>query len=142
MPDISRLNRFDFDQSLRQRERHIEDINSVSGGDFELYGEVPVHGPGWATFDLLFPVRFVELPTVRDGWHLVDNQVINPRNLPTVRVSVKSWITTSQSPIYYTGATMLIVAHGPTDLWVKAHYTLTGKALRYPLEAANAGMGG
>jgi hypothetical protein len=117
------------------RRADVERGKAVQGKTYQVYGRLEFQGPGETTANVTFPVWFfIDSPQFTFGAELGGNQAIEAGNFPRVNVMVRSWTTTVRNGVtYYTGAQLILVAEGSTDMTGIAHWQVEGTGLTNPL---------
>lgn len=129
----------DVSRAMEQRRGTVERGKSIQGREFSIHGFIDCYGAGEALQDVNFPVAFQERPAMSFGGELAVNQTLEDGNFPTINIMTRSWQTILRDgATYYTGATLIIVATGPTTMGYTAHWQATGKALVNPLNDAGS----
>lgn len=106
---------------------------------FQVFGRMEMQGTGQATFTAEFPVMFVDPPQVSFGGELGGNQILVAGQYPTINILVRTWHKQKRAGhTYYSGADFVVVATGPADQTLLAHWQCEGVGLTNPL----AGLGG
>lgn len=122
--------------ALEGRRHEVERSTSILADRLEVEGFVELTGAGEATLEVEFPVAFTEIPSISDGGHLIEGQVLVAGQFPRWNVGVAQWRTMPNRPgaaPLYTGALLVIVAEGPEGMRSVAHYQFRGRALRNPI---------
>lgn len=116
---------------MEDRRADIARVNGVIGGDFTVAGHGAVLNSGEAQFDILFGVRFIEIPAFSFGFSLDDGETWDVGEMPTVSAVVGSWVfgRKSTGQRFYDGATILLVTTGRAALRGQLHYQFSGRAI-------------
>ena len=111
-------------------------VGAVSVGTTRLQGRTQVLGVGEVSFDVDFPIKFIEVPHLSFGAELDKTSVATATKFPTVSVCVTDWRNEDQSLGHeglYIGASLGVVVGGQAGQAIWVHWTFDGKALRTPL---------
>lgn len=120
------------------RRQQVAQRQSSSGGVIGCEGHVDIAGSGTSfevVFDVVFPVRYTELPLFSPGYSLADNQAYELGSLPDWSATVLKWEFDSAPATgerYYDGATVGFVVTGLAGQRGVGHYKFEGVALVGP----------
>lgn len=130
---------------LEERRGDVERIDESGAQYFKIEGIVQVIGTGEAMARLLFPVYFIDKPTVSFGaeldygaptvTHSTDGTDIDS-GFPTWSATVLTWDFRfkSDGSSLYVGALLGIATRGPNiNQNMNVHWTVQGTALRGPV---------
>jgi hypothetical protein len=119
---------------LEARRGAVELARRAQAKGYTAYGRLEFRGTGGATFEVKFPVWFIEAPQMAFGAELTGNPVIDPTNYPRVNVLVRGWRTIRRDGRdYYVGAEFVVAVGGPSDITGIAHWQCQGTALTNPI---------
>jgi hypothetical protein len=118
---------------LERQRTEAERISEIAGGKYvsDFLIARPTPGEGYA--QLVFPVRYVEVPVMTFGGELAPNQNLLPGQFPQFSVIVHSWKFGRRPDTgtkFYDGCTLAIVTIGADDLSLTVHVSFRGKAVR------------
>jgi hypothetical protein len=118
-------------QEINRPQEEKERVRELGGGDSEVVGFIDVSA-GESTAFVPFPVRFFERPCFTFGFELAENQMPVAGSFPTVSATVYPWEFGRRGEtgaVFYTGATLLIVALGHDGMKGTLHYRFEGRSL-------------
>jgi len=131
-------------QALEQRRGVVERGQALASRVHRLQGFLDLVGTGVATFDIAFPVRFLEMPAMTSGFSLADGEVVDVFSMPSVSIGVASWklLRPIATVTYWVGATLAITVTGRNAQKLTAHWQAEGKCLRGPTTDSTGSVDG
>jgi hypothetical protein len=121
-------------QPFETRRSKIEVHRTAQAKIYQVFGRVEFQGSGETTFDVKFPVWFVDPPQITFGAELGANQILEAGTFPRVNLMVRRWdVNIRGGHTYYLGAQFIMVVDGPAEMVAIAHWQCEGTALTNPL---------
>lgn len=113
----------------------IKDLGDMGASMSEVSGRVMINAAGEAYADVAFSVRFVEPPSFKSGFGLVEGADIIPGKMPTGSAYVAEWKTVERLPfsVWYVGARIHIVTTGLFYQKMTLNYSFSGKTITNPV---------
>lgn len=123
-----------FRNEFYGEQTRAKDLQSITSSHSEVNGRVMINAAGEAHADVSFAVRFVEPPSVKFGFSLVEGQGIIPGKMPTGTAYVSEWKTIERLPfsVWYIGAKIDIVTTGLFYQKMILNYSFSGNTLTNP----------
>lgn len=119
-------------EAIRGHRQYVQTVTDQTVKDGSCLGFVELDGPGEATIDITFPLRFFERPLFTAGLELRDNSFLTWGAFPTWSATIVRFNTEAINPdtILYVGAQLAIVT---TNVNRSAlHYSFQAKAFTNP----------
>lgn len=118
------------------RRGNIDRIEGLQAKHVRLLGQVPIDGAGEVTFNVVFPVKYIEKPLMTSGWDMDGESDAITGNYPTVSIGTVDWKYEDfddEYGMYWVGAVVAVRTTGQTGLRIYANYIFEGKALLNPV---------
>jgi hypothetical protein len=124
-------------RTMEQRRQYTEAHANALVRDGVAQGIVELEGSGETIVDVLFPIRFSELPIFAPGLELRGNASLQMGDLPVWSATVGRWITENVSnSTLYAGATIGIVTFNAPR--ANFHYSFAGRSYVTPVDSSNS----
>jgi hypothetical protein len=123
---------------LEQKRYSVQRIEAMTVRPTRLQGRTQILGVGEVSFDVEFPVKFVEVPILSFGGELDKTSVVTATTFPTISVCVIEWENEEArlgDDGLFVGATLAVVTGGNPGQSIWVHWTFDGKALRNPVDS-------
>lgn len=132
---------YNIRRGLEQRRGDIAQVSDSSAKIHKINGRVLITGRGTleASFDVNFPVAFMDIPAVYFGCIMPDNLSATIGRMPTMTSQVLRWVSDYRlgARFLYRGATIgVVITDSPGQMWVNWH--AEGVALRNPIEGVDS----
>lgn len=118
---------FGIETRRSEVEKTVETFIKVN----RLAGWIKVAGTGELTYEITFPMYYIERPSFSQGYELDPASPLEAGNFPSYFVTVSSWQKATAGEIgeYWTGMTLAIVINGAVDQIGFVHWQVEGKAM-------------
>lgn len=120
--------------NIQAVQRRTMDLAETAATATPVSGKFMVNNAGEAKADIVFPVRFADIPYITFGFEILGNQPIIDGHAPAMSAYVYDWSTIDRPPFsrFYKGANIFVVSTGPPALKFIVNWTAIGTAFTSP----------
>lgn len=122
--------------SLDTRRRNIQTIQNERASPYVVSGLLEMQGIGSVQTSVDFPIAFVNKPAITFGSEWIAGS-ITPVLPPVISATLMSWFLDQRGPqdpnsplAIFRGASIMVVASGPSNSHFYLHWSATGLAFR------------